>query len=75
MTFEQEPDPHAARRERRRRREREGMRVHGRGVRRLAELSARPGHVPSAARGTRPGRPNPPRRPTKRRPAKRRRAR
>ena len=46
---EPEPDPHAARRERRTRQEREGMQVHGRGVRRLAELSSRPGHVTRAA--------------------------
>ncbi|HEV2439377.1 MAG TPA: hypothetical protein VGX97_04875 [bacterium] len=44
-----EADPHAGRRERRLRQEREGMQVHGRSVRRLAELSARPGHLPSAA--------------------------
>ena len=47
------PDLHAARRERRKQREREGMQVHGRSVRRLAELSSRPGHVtPAAVPGT-----------------------
>jgi len=49
VTRDAEPDPHAARRELRRRREREGMRVQGRSVRRLAELSTRPGHTPAAA--------------------------
>jgi hypothetical protein len=44
-----EADPHEAARERRRRREREGMQVHGRSVRRLAELTARPGHIPATA--------------------------
>jgi hypothetical protein len=50
----EDPDPHAARREERGRREREGMLVHGRSVRRLAELSARPGHVSSAAAAASP---------------------
>jgi hypothetical protein len=52
---DQQADPHAARRERRRRREREGMQVHGLGVRRLAELRARPGHVTVPVRAARPG--------------------
>jgi hypothetical protein len=52
--LEQDADPHAARRERRRQREREGMQVQGGSVRRLAELSARPGHVPSAVRAAGP---------------------
>jgi hypothetical protein len=69
---DEEADLHAARRDRRRQREREGMQVHGRSVRRLAELSARPGHVPSAARAAGPA--GAPRR-SKRRRSKRRRGR
>jgi len=71
---DQDADPHAARRERRRQREREGMQVHGRSVRRLAELSARPGHVPSALLAA-PRQGTPAARRAKRRRAKRRRVR